>query len=146
MEYKICERDIRKWGGELERIRARIGHLFARHEIRERAFVYLRVSVSMIPRKNGWQVAEYAGDATPKNIQHFLGRSQWDADELRNDLQQYVTDHLGQDDGVGAFEAGDAYRLSLWLSSSSVLFGFELPMRTIDQKTCLPNPLRHKSI
>jgi SRSO17 transposase len=54
----------------------------------------------MVPRKNGWQVAEYAGDATPKNIQHFLGRSQWDADELRNDLQQYVTDHLGQDDGA----------------------------------------------
>jgi SRSO17 transposase len=100
MEYKICERDIRKWGGELERIRTRIGHRFARPEIRERALVYLRVLVSMIPRKNGWQVAEYAGDATPKNIQHFLGRSQWDADQLRDDLQQYVTDHLGQEDGV----------------------------------------------
>jgi SRSO17 transposase len=100
MQYKICERDIRKWCSELERIRTRIGPRFARPEIRERALVYSRVLVSMIPRKNGWQVAEYAGDATPKNIQHFLGRSQWDADELRDDLQQYVTDHLGQEDGV----------------------------------------------
>jgi hypothetical protein len=34
MECKICERDIRKWGGELGRIRARIGHRFVRPKIR----------------------------------------------------------------------------------------------------------------
>ena len=100
MDETICAADIQKWGGELERICTQIGHRFARPEIRQRALVYLRVLTSTIPRKNGWQVAEYAGDATPKNIQHFLGRSQWDADQLRDDLRQYVVDHLGEEDGV----------------------------------------------
>jgi SRSO17 transposase len=83
----------------------------------------LQVLLSTIPRKNGWQVAEYAGDSTPKSIQHFLGRSQWDADQLRDDLREYVVDHLGQEDGVlivdetgflkkGAMSAGVARQYS----------------------------------
>jgi SRSO17 transposase len=92
--------DIRKWRHELDRLSDRIGPRFGRKEIRRRARVYLEVLLSNVPRKNGWQLAEHAGDATPKNIQHFLGRAKWNADEVRDDLQQYVVEHLARKDGV----------------------------------------------
>jgi hypothetical protein len=36
-------------------------------------------------RKNGWQLAEAAGDATPDGMQDFLGRMRWEADAVRGD-------------------------------------------------------------
>ena len=92
--------DIREWRHELDRLSDRIGPRFGRTEVRRRVRVYLEVLLSNVPRKNGWQLAEHAGDATPKNIQHFLGRAKWDADEVRDDLQQYVVEHLARKDGV----------------------------------------------
>ena len=41
-----------------------------RQEARERMGVYLRVLLSPVARKNGWQVAEEAGEATPYAMQH----------------------------------------------------------------------------
>ena len=70
------------------------------NRVRRRVRVYLEVLLSNVPRKNGWQLAEHAGDATPKNIQHFLGRAKWNADGVRDDLQQYVVEHLARKDGV----------------------------------------------
>nr|WP_261991409.1 transposase [Streptomyces sp. or43] len=29
-----------------------------------------------------------------------MARSRWEADEIRDDLQGYVADHLGTDDGI----------------------------------------------
>ena len=100
MAWKPNVRDIRKWERELDRVSERIGPRFGRPEIRGRARVYLEVLLSNVPRKNGWQMAEHAGDATPKNIQHFLGRSKWSADDVRDDQQRYVVDQLGEKDGV----------------------------------------------
>ncbi|MFE7357188.1 IS701 family transposase [Streptomyces sp. NPDC057543] len=51
-------------------------------------------------RKNGWQLAEYAGHATPDGLQHLLSRSRWEADEVRDDLHAYVAEHLGANNGV----------------------------------------------
>jgi SRSO17 transposase len=51
-------------------------------------------------RKNGWQLAEAVGDATPDGMQDFLSRVQWDADAVRDDLHAYVVQHLGDPDGV----------------------------------------------
>lgn len=48
-----------------------------------------------VERKNGWQLAEAAGDASPDGVQEFLSRVRWDADAVRDDLQTYVADHLG---------------------------------------------------
>ncbi|WP_339908489.1 transposase [Symmachiella dynata] len=96
MAWKPTVIDIKKWEGELARASARIEGGFCRPEIRNWARVYLDVLLSNVPRKNGWQLAERAGDVTPKNIQHFLGRSKWDADEIRDDLQRYVVDRLWQ--------------------------------------------------
>ncbi|MFF8036241.1 IS701 family transposase [Streptomyces sp. NPDC016626] len=46
------------------------------------------------------QLAEYAGHATPHGLQHLLSHSRWDADALRDDLQAYVAEQLGHQQGV----------------------------------------------
>ena len=51
-------------------------------------------------RKNGWQLAEQAGDATPDGVQRLLSTYRWDANLVRDDLRSYVIEHLGDEDGV----------------------------------------------
>src|SRR5918994_6284237 len=65
-----------------------------------RAVAYLRGLLSDAERKNGWQLAEKAGDETPYGVQHLLGRADWDADLVRDDLSAYVREHLGDPGGV----------------------------------------------
>ena len=38
--------------------------------------------------------------ATPDGMQEFLSRVQWDADAVRDDLQAYVVEHLGDPGAV----------------------------------------------
>ena len=61
---------------------------------------YLRGLLIPVERKNGWQLAEQAGDATPDGVQRLLSTYRWDADLVRDDLRSYVVEHLGQEDGV----------------------------------------------
>nr|WP_245687183.1 IS701 family transposase [Peterkaempfera griseoplana] len=69
-------------------------------EPRRRMRDYVRGLLGPVGRKNGWQLAEYAGHATPDGLQHLLAGARWDADEIRDELQAYVAERLGQDDGV----------------------------------------------
>jgi SRSO17 transposase len=92
--------DIAGWAGELERLSARIAPRFTRVEPRRRALAYLRGLLAPVERKNGWQLAEAAGDATPAGMQDFLQRMRWDADQVRDDLRGYVVEHLGELGGV----------------------------------------------
>lgn len=56
--------------------------------------------LSSVQRKNGWQIAEQAGDETPYAIQHLVGRSVWDADEVRDETRAYVVEQLGHPEAV----------------------------------------------
>ena len=56
---------------------------FRRPEPRRRALDYLRGLLSPVERKNGWQLAEQAADATPYGVQHLLSTYVWDADLVR---------------------------------------------------------------
>lgn len=47
------------------RAHQRMEDLFARSEVRERSRGYLEGLLSGCERKNGWQVAECVGDASP---------------------------------------------------------------------------------
>ncbi len=71
-----------------------------RQEARERIGVYLRVLLSPVERKNGWQVAEEAGEATPYAMQHLLDRAKWDPDGVRDELRSYVRETLGDEAAV----------------------------------------------
>ncbi len=94
------ERDVRGWASGLDGVVDRIAPRFGRVEPRRRATAYLRGLLAPVARKNGWQLAEAAGDATPDGVQEFLSRVQWDADAVRDDLQAYVVEHLGDPDAV----------------------------------------------
>ena len=48
----------------------------------------------------GFPLAEQAGDATPDGVQRLLYNYRWDADLVRDDLRDYVVEHLGEADGV----------------------------------------------
>ncbi len=43
---------------------------------------------------NGWQVAEEVGEATPYGMQHVLDRAKWDCDSVRSELCAYVREVL----------------------------------------------------
>src|SRR5215210_5086570 len=88
------------WARDLEALAARIAPRFARAEPRRRASAYLRGLLLPLERKNGWQLAEAAGDETPDGVQDFLSRMRWDADAVRDDLRAYVVEHLGDPDAV----------------------------------------------
>jgi SRSO17 transposase len=94
MAQTVDRKMLRSWSEELEAVGNRLSDHFARSEVRQRAQDYLRGLLSEAERKNSWQLAEVAGNYTPYGIQHLLGRASWDADALREDLREYVIEHL----------------------------------------------------
>ena len=88
------------WAEAFEALMGRLGPRFGRVEPRRRLAAYLRGLLAPVERKNGWQLAEAAGDPTPDGVQEFLSRVRWDADAVRDDLRAYVVEHLGDPDGV----------------------------------------------
>jgi SRSO17 transposase len=87
--------EARDWARGLDELVARLALRFGRVEPRRRARAYLGGLIAPLERKNGWQLAEAAGDRTPDGIQDFLSRMRWDADLVREDLRSYVVEHLG---------------------------------------------------
>jgi SRSO17 transposase len=61
---------------------------------------YLRGLTSPVERKNGWQLAEQAGEGTPDGMQRLLATADWDADAVRDDLRAYVVEQLGDPGAV----------------------------------------------
>lgn len=92
--------DVREWGRQLDGVARRIGARFARSETRDRVRAYLVGLLAPVQRKNSWQLAEQIGEEAPYGVQHLLGRSDWDPDEVRDDLRAYVVESLGDPDAV----------------------------------------------
>ena len=88
------------WARGLDEVAGRIAPRFCRAEPRRRAYAYLRGLMAPLGRKNGWQLAEAAGDRTPDGVQDFLARMRWDADLVRDDLRSYVVETLGEPQAV----------------------------------------------
>ncbi len=84
-----------EWTAELDRVWQGLRPRFARAEARARCRRYLMGLLSAVDRKNGWQLAEHLGEATPHGVQELLNRAVWDADAVRDDLRAYVVEHLG---------------------------------------------------
>jgi SRSO17 transposase len=91
---------VHGWAADLGTLAARIGHHVGRAEPRRRILAYLQGLLSPVERKNGWQLAEAAGEASPYAVQHLLGRAVWDADAVRDELRAYVVEHLGETGAV----------------------------------------------
>jgi len=58
--------------------------------------------ISDLPRKNGWTIAEHAGDLTPDPTQRLLNHAVWDHDQVQGVVRRYVAEHLGGQDLVVA--------------------------------------------
>ena len=100
MEVFPSIEDLRSWADRLEEVQERLAPYFERAEPRQRAMAYIRGLVSTIERKNGWQLAELAGEATPDGMQRLLNTAHWDADQVRDDLQEYILTHLADPEAV----------------------------------------------
>lgn len=91
---------VEAWAKGLEQLGERIGGRFARAEPRTRVMAYLKGLMSDIPRKNGWQLAEFAGEATPDGMQRLLSTADWDVEGVRDDLRSYAVETLGTPTGI----------------------------------------------
>jgi SRSO17 transposase len=91
--------EVQAWAVGLDALHTRIAGRFARAEPRRRVLAYLRGLLGNVGRKNGWQLAEHAGERTPDGMQRLLATAGWDPDLVRDDLRAYVVEHLGD---VGA--------------------------------------------
>lgn len=79
---------------------ARIAGRFVRSEPRARAREYVSGLVAGLERKNGWTLAEQAGEVSPDGMQRLLRRADWDIAGVRDDVRDYVIEHLGEPEGV----------------------------------------------
>ncbi|GAA5073908.1 hypothetical protein GCM10023336_61630 [Streptomyces similanensis] len=68
-----------------------------RTDLRGRIRDCVRGLLAPVGRKNGRQPAEFAGHRTPDGFQRLLNGAAWDDDDVRDDLQSYVAQHLGDD-------------------------------------------------
>lgn len=92
---RASSKTIEQWPAYLQELHARIAHRFLRPEVRARAYRYLAGLLGNVRRKNGWQMAEAIGESRPRGVQHLLNDAHWEADEVREDLRDYVAFHLG---------------------------------------------------
>ncbi len=91
---------VNLWKQELRGVHSRLAPLFHSVGSQHRCLDYLRGLLSDVERKNGWQLAEWLGEHSPDGIQYFLERAHWDAEAARDILRDYVTDHLGDEQGI----------------------------------------------
>jgi SRSO17 transposase len=91
---ELTQAEVASWTAGWDEIQERIGPRFARSEQRQRVRRYVDGLLSPVERKNGWQLAEHAGEARPYGMQRLLVGAKWDADAVRDDLRAYVLEHL----------------------------------------------------
>ncbi len=91
------EIDPAGWLGQFDDMFAEVvAPAFFRREPRLRARSYLLGLASGLERKNGWTLAEFAGEATPDGMQRLLSAAVRDADALG----RYVAAQLGDPGGA----------------------------------------------
>jgi SRSO17 transposase len=103
-EGDMALKDVKQWRAQGRTFTAWLGRRVRRVEVRRRLQRYLRGVVGGVARRNGWQLAEALGEATPDGVQRLWTTAPWDAAGLRDDLRSYAVEHLGDPDGVAVIE------------------------------------------
>ena len=111
---------VQQWARQLDELGELIGRRFFRPEPRERALAYVKGLLSPLATRNGWTVAQAAGERSPDGMQRLLNQAVWDEGGVREDLRGLVVAHLGAPGGVLVFDLcrhrdyaeGDGVRLS----------------------------------
>jgi SRSO17 transposase len=89
---------IERWPDALSELHTRVAGRFLRPEVRERARRYPAGLLGRVERKNGWQMAEAMAEIGPQGTQRLLNAARWDANAVRDDLREYVVEHLGEEE------------------------------------------------
>jgi hypothetical protein len=63
---------------------------FARTQTWLQAGKYIDALVSDLPSRNGWSVAEQAGDRSPAKVQRLLNRASWDEAAAMSQVRKYA--------------------------------------------------------
>jgi hypothetical protein len=57
---------------------------------------YITALMGDLPSKNGWTIAEHAGDLTPDRTQRLLNHAVWDAMRVEAVVRSFVAEHLSE--------------------------------------------------
>jgi SRSO17 transposase len=94
------EVDPARWQAGLEELLGRVAGRFGRVEPRRHARAFVLGLLADLPRKNCWTIAEHAGQATPDGMQHLLAGAVWDEHAVRDDVRDYLVEHLADSAAV----------------------------------------------
>jgi SRSO17 transposase len=101
---QTLQAEVQSWAGQLEEVHGRIAHHFARAEPKQRVLAYVKGLLSNCQRKNSWQLAELMGEMSPDGMQRLLSSAKWDANSVRDDLQRYIVEHLGDSPAIAVLD------------------------------------------
>ncbi|WZU35799.1 IS701 family transposase ISRhosp2 (plasmid) [Rhodococcus ruber] len=91
----VVQSEVLEWSAGFAAFCARFAHRFSRVESRRRMGAYLRGLLGELERKNGWTLAEAAGDTGPEGMQRLLNFYAWDCDGVRDDMREIVIETIG---------------------------------------------------
>ncbi len=101
---KTTSAQVCGWAQTLSCLHARLAPRFARPEPHRRVLAYLQGVLSETSRKNGWLLAEHAGETRPDGMQRLLSSTVWDTDGVRDDLRSYAIEKLGEVSAILAID------------------------------------------
>jgi SRSO17 transposase len=96
--------DVLSWRESLLQLHARLAPHFARPEPRQRALRFVQGILSSVERKNSWQLAEQAREATPYGMQRLLSDAVWNEEGVRDEIRVFALQHLGCRDLIAALD------------------------------------------
>ncbi len=67
---------------------------FVRTETWLQAGKYVSALVSEMPKRNGWTIAQHAGDRTPDRMQRLLNRAAWDTFAVMSEVRRFAAEGL----------------------------------------------------
>jgi SRSO17 transposase len=88
------------WSERFNEMFAGVAGEFENAGSRKRARAYVLGLLSHAERKNGWTLAEFAGDLSPDGMQRLLNFCAWDAGAVRDAVRRYVVKSLGDSAAV----------------------------------------------
>src|SRR5450631_442098 len=88
------------WSERFSEMFAEVAGEFENAGSRKRARAYVLGLLSHTERKNGWTLAEFAGDVSPDGMQRLLNFCAWDAGAVRDAVRRYVVKSLGDSAAV----------------------------------------------
>ena len=97
---------VERLATELERVTARMEPHFSRREAHEAASRYVKALLSPVERKNAWGLSEEAGQSDPYSFQHMVRRAKWDEEAVRDEVQDYARQNLGEGGVLAVDETG----------------------------------------